>query len=138
MQVRLFTVEEANALLPDIDRHFDGIQKIMADMRELRDHLVDLRIVYGDDVDQDGNDGHDEYKEYHTEFTKRERELQEAMGRVTSFGCEIKDIENGLVDFHARRGEEIVLLCWKRGEPDIQAWHTLAAGYAGRRPLAEF
>lgn len=138
MQVRLFTVEEANAVLPEIDRHFERIQRIMADLRELRDHLVDLRIVYGDDVDQDDSDGHDEYEDYHTKFTEREKDLQEAMGHVTAFGCEVKDIENGLIDFHARRGEEIVYLCWRRGEPSIQAWHTQAAGYAGRRPIEEF
>ena len=49
--------------------------------------------------------------------------------------CELKDIEQGLIDFRTEREGREVYLCWKLGEPDIRWWHELDAGFAGRRPL---
>jgi hypothetical protein len=48
---------------------------------------------------------------------------------------EVKDIDEGLVDFPALQNGETVLLCWKLGEDEIRYWHTLEGGFAGRRPL---
>ena len=54
-------------------------------------------------------------------------------------GIILKGIEEGLVDFPAIRedGEE-VFLCWKEGEENVNFWHSLTAGYRGRRPITEF
>ncbi len=58
------------------------------------------------------------------------RELEE-------IGCEFKDFEKGLVDFHGRLEGREILWCWKSGEDRIAHWHELEAGYAGRQPLPE-
>jgi hypothetical protein len=55
--------------------------------------------------------------------------------RIAELGAVVKDPAQGLLDFPAlRRGEE-VCLCWRVGEDEIGFWHTLADGFAGRRPL---
>ena len=48
---------------------------------------------------------------------------------------QIKDIERGLVDFPAIIGGKEVFLCWEQDEEDIEFWHELDAGYAGRERL---
>ena len=47
----------------------------------------------------------------------------------------IKDIERGLIDFPAIVGGREVFLCWEKDEEDIEFWHDLDTGYAGRERL---
>jgi hypothetical protein len=49
----------------------------------------------------------------------------------------IKDLDRGLIDFPAILSGNEVFLCWEQGEDDIEFWHDLDAGYAGREPFAE-
>jgi hypothetical protein len=62
-------------------------------------------------------------------------EVNSLIERVQEMACELKDIEQGLIDFRTEREGREVYLCWKLGEPDIRWWHELDAGFAGRRPL---
>jgi hypothetical protein len=63
------------------------------------------------------------------------RELARVIDEIVAQGAQVKDIDEGLIDFPARSGGETVLLCWKLGEGEIRYWHTLEAGFAGRREL---
>jgi len=63
-------------------------------------------------------------------------EMQSLIQQIADLGCELKDIDQGLVDFPALMDGREVYLCWKLGEPAIAWWHELDAGFAGRRPLA--
>jgi hypothetical protein len=71
----------------------------------------------------------------------RERARREAAGLascvegIRELGALVKDLERGLVDFPARRGDEDVLLCWHVGEDEISHWHGLEEGFEGRKPL---
>ena len=68
-------------------------------------------------------------------------ELQEVAGiarcvaRIHEAGALVKDLDEGLVDFPARREGEDVLLCWRLGEEEIGYWHGLEEGFSGRKPL---
>jgi hypothetical protein len=55
--------------------------------------------------------------------------------RLHELGVVVKDLDEGLVDFPARRGREDVYLCWRVGEEAVEYWHGLNEGFAGRRPL---
>jgi hypothetical protein len=63
------------------------------------------------------------------------RELARVIDEIVERGVQVKDIDEGLIDFPARRGGETVLLCWKLGEDEIRYWHTVEDGFAGRREL---
>jgi len=53
-------------------------------------------------------------------------------------GILIKSLDDGLIDFpHVRSNNEEVYLCWKLGEHDINFWHRIPDGFAGRKPLSE-
>jgi hypothetical protein len=54
---------------------------------------------------------------------------------LQALGVLVKDLDQGLVDFPARNGDDEVLLCWRLGEDEVAFWHTLDDGFAGRRPL---
>ena len=63
------------------------------------------------------------------------RELAHAVDAIVEHGVEVKDVDEGLVDFPALHHGETVLLCWKLGEDEIGYWHSVEEGFAGRRPL---
>jgi hypothetical protein len=61
--------------------------------------------------------------------------LKEALEKIQEYGCLVKDLDVGLVDFPTLfRGEE-VYLCWKLGETGIQFWHGVHEGFRGRKPI---
>ena len=61
--------------------------------------------------------------------------LKTAIEKIQEYGCVIKDLDIGLVDFPTLfRGQE-VYLCWKMGESGIGYWHGVEEGFAGRKPI---
>ena len=61
--------------------------------------------------------------------------IQATVDELESLGCELKDVQQGLVDFRSVRNGEEVYLCWRQGEERISHWHTLESGFAGRQPI---
>lgn len=130
--MRHFTVEEANAALVEV--------------RPLVEHMVERRRAHVEALErQEELEGHirgngggippAELAESAAEVERLERELARAVDELVDLGVQVKDLDEGLVDFPARRGDRTVLLCWKLGEDDIGYWHTVEDGFAGRRPL---
>jgi hypothetical protein len=64
-------------------------------------------------------------------------DLQTVVDRLAEEGVQVKDPEQGLVDFPARRAGRTVWLCWKVGESSVSHWHEVDAGFAGRRTIDE-
>jgi hypothetical protein len=62
-------------------------------------------------------------------------ELEHFQGELAALGVEFKDYVQGLADFPAQRDGRTVYLCWRLGEPAVEFWHEVDAGYAGRQPL---
>ena len=135
MVVRLFSVEEANSLVDRLEAILARAQGTLDGLRTARDQLIDMRIIWGEKILDPACDDHEEYVRYREEFTRREAELAKVTEEVTGLGCEVKDIELGLVDFAAARGEEVVYLCWRKGEPKVGYWHSQTDGFAGRQPI---
>src|SRR3954453_2530940 len=63
-------------------------------------------------------------------------ELQRAIAELQAADVVVRDVVRGLVDFPALRDGAEIYLCWLGAEPEIEPWHDLDAGFAGRRPLA--
>jgi hypothetical protein len=69
---------------------------------------------------------------------EREKALKEAtdtVAEIDEIGVQVKDLEQGLLDFPCVMDGRTVLLCWKLGEKEIGFWHTPEDGFAGRKPL---
>lgn len=61
--------------------------------------------------------------------------LEAGVKGIMNMGVTVKDVDEGLVDFLGRRNGREIYLCWKYGEDDIDYWHDLTAGFAGRQPI---
>jgi hypothetical protein len=67
--------------------------------------------------------------------TKFESSVRDALERIQSTGCIVKDLDIGLLDFPARIDNKDVYLCWKLGEDRIRFYHAQDEGFAGRKPI---
>ena len=130
--MRHFTPEEANAALPDV--------------RPLVERMVEHRRAHVEALERQeelegrirGNGGGippAELAETAAEVERHARELARAVDDIVELGVEVKDLDEGLVDFPALRRGETVLLCWQLGEDEVGYWHSVEDGFAGRRRL---
>ena len=134
MPPRLFTVDEANDLLPSLE---PLVRRLMEKRLQLRRNQA---VVGEFRTRAAGNGGAllgGRFTEAKQEVQRLAAELSEGIREIESWGCQVKDLDIGLVDFPARRGREQVLLCWRLGESRIAFWHGLEEGFAGRKPLED-
>ncbi|MBI3332778.1 MAG: DUF2203 domain-containing protein [Candidatus Omnitrophica bacterium] len=131
----LFTVEEVNRLLPQVGT-------VLRELRERRDAL--LKLEEGMAVEQlswlreDGTvspKAQEGVKNLEERMEGERQAFEEHLERLGDLGAQLKDLDEGLVDFFAARGETLIYLCWKEGEDRIRFWHDLESGFAGRQPL---
>ncbi len=71
------------------------------------------------------------------EREKAVHRVRDAMAEIDAIGVQVKDLDIGLLDFPCKVNNEVVLLCWKLGEPSITHWHGMEEGFAGRKPINE-
>lgn len=70
------------------------------------------------------------------QYAKILMDLTSQTGELEALGVQLKDFDRGLVDFPSLREGRVVLLCWQIGDGDeLQWWHDVEAGFAGREPL---
>jgi len=67
----------------------------------------------------------------------RSKAFEQEILQLDKMGVQLKDLDQGLVDFFTTYEDRLVYLCWKEGEDQIRFWHDLEAGFAGRRPIEE-
>lgn len=124
--MKLFTLEEANELLPEIRKKLIRIQKLYAAVGEMRDEASAAASASEFGGGMEGGSGY-----VHSLY-----EIGKITTEINAAGVQLKDYSRGLIDFPSRRGDRIVLLCWQLGEGDeIEWWHDTDAGFAGRQPL---
>jgi hypothetical protein len=133
MDVRkLFTEDEANRLIP-------RLTELLSQLRQLREEGKALQIQLAGEELKIGWNGHDVSEAEIGAIHGRLGELMDAAGAIVreiqGHGCELKDVDMGLVDFPSLRDGREVYLCWRLGEPKLMYWHEIDAGFAGRQPL---
>jgi hypothetical protein len=133
MKRRLFTLEEANQLVPWLERTFQRLNSSMGRMETLKGRLSELQRVQ---LRLNGTFGrYNEMNSMQSELEEMGKELQGIVDDIVAEGIIIRDIPRGLVDFpHLREGRE-VYLCWVSGEQSIDFWHETNRGFDHREPL---
>jgi hypothetical protein len=132
VEERYFTVEEANEALVEVRPLTEELvahRRALVELQE-RQSALTTRIA--------GNGGNVEPSELQDVQERLDEEvagIARCVARIHELGALVKDLDDGLVDFPAKREGDDVLLCWHLGEDEIAFWHGLDEGYSGRRPL---
>jgi hypothetical protein len=124
--MKLFTLEEANQLLSTVRPILLQIQSRHARIAEFKEpaQAAASSAQFGG-----GMAGGSVY-------VKSLYELGKLTLEIDALGVQLKDYARGLIDFPAMRDGRVVLLCWQIGEgEEIEWWHDLETGFAGRQPL---
>lgn len=127
MQLRFekhYTREEARALLPEIRRWLAGLNQLRKDVERFEGRLSQMAAKSSDIGGETVND-----------WIRALADMQEILVEFQRRQIFIKDLDRGLVDFPAILGGREVFLCWEADEEDIEFWHDLESGFAGRERL---
>ncbi|MGA2166823.1 MAG: DUF2203 domain-containing protein [Terracidiphilus sp.] len=133
--MKTFTLEEAQSLLPVLEsllkRAIEGKQSA----EEVESGLAELarRIYLSGGMRVDVGKVAKSRAEMETHLQR----VRESIAEIDSIGVQVKDIDAGLLDFPCRLDDQVVLLCWRMGEPSIEHWHTVDSGFQGRQPVDE-
>lgn len=133
MPQRVFTLEEANYLLPWLERTF---QRLISSRERLEDARERLTGIQRELQRRNGTfSRYTELNSMQSELDSMDKELNDIVEEIIAQGIIIRDIPRGLVDFpHLRNGRE-VYLCWISGEESIGYWHETNRGFEHRQPL---
>jgi len=132
---KTFTLAEAQNLLPLVEgllnRAIEGKDKAQSIEREMQ--ALNQRIFLSGGLQVDVVAA----ARRRAEQTAAVRRAQDAVSELGAIGVQLKDLDKGLLDFPCLLEGEVVLLCWKLGEPEIAHWHTMESGFSGRQPIDE-
>jgi hypothetical protein len=135
MAKRYFTVEEANALLPDLRVILEDLQARRQELEERQQTLEAIRQQAG------GNGyrlGGDEFSRLKQEAEFILEECNNAITKIETLGCLLKDLHLCLIDFPSLRDGREVFLCWKPDEAEVTHWHGPTEGFEGRKPIRPY
>ena len=132
MQERIFTLAEANDLVPWLEERFEAMAPLRAELVRQQESLLSLLRRRRSNGHSSSEEEISETQRIVSQLTQR---LQDAVSEITSRGILVRDIGRGLVDFPSNQGGNTVYLCWQRGEPSIDWWHPTDTGFSGRQRL---
>jgi hypothetical protein len=134
-EIKVLTLEEANASLPQV-------KVILKSLRELRDKVLRIQAqIEIEEMTGANSEGllslsaQKAVALQMSEFQAQTQHFEALLKELFDLGAHLKDLNIGLIDFFSLRNKEMVLLCWKEGEPEIQHWHTLEGGFQNRQRL---
>lgn len=123
---RHFSLEEARKELTAVHALVSKLVELKASLNAVGWDISRHRYFGGMGPNGDGS------------FPAEMEQLVEIIRSLERKGVYVKGIDEGLIDFpHIRENGEEVYLCWKLGEDDIDYWHTIPEGFAGRRKVED-
>ena len=125
--MKIFSVEEANSLLPAVRQI---VRKIQRAHTKIISHQSEAKQAA--EYAEQGGGGIPSGVAYAALLM----DMTARVGEIEALGVQLKDFSRGLIDFPSLRDGRVVLLCWQLGEGDrLEWWHDVDAGFAGRTPL---
>ena len=121
---RHYTQDEARQLLPQVRQWLKQLAHLQAELQQCEKRMSGLMAP-----------GCDLGGELVNRWIRTLAEIGGVLAEFTRREIQVKDVERGLVDFPAIMGGREVFLCWEQDDEDIEFWHDLDAGYAGRERL---
>jgi len=133
--MKTFTLDEAQSLLPVLE---SLLKRAMEDRRSAESVESDLtglaqRIYLSGGMKVNTAN----VSKQRAEVEEHLKRARESVAEIDAIGVQVKDLDSGLLDFPCRVDDEVVLLCWRMGEPAIEHWHTVESGFQGRQRVDE-
>jgi hypothetical protein len=131
--IHIFTLAEANAAL-------ERVRELLSVLRAMRRHIVGMQAQV--DIEELSAPSPSQRDRERIDALLREIEhdvhlFHKTTQELNAVGCELKDLEKGLVDFYGMRDNQVVYFCWQEGETSISHWHPLESGFQGRQKLED-
>ena len=121
-----FSTSDANKILPSVIKKFNYSKMLKNEIRKMEKQMsLDLTSKT--------------LKEYTTlkqKLNTAVTKFYQSIEDLESIGVVLKGLEQGLLDFPAKRFDEEIWLCWKEGETEIKFWHEKDSGFMGRKPIS--
>jgi hypothetical protein len=125
--VKYFSVAEAEALIPDLERIFEAVIELAAKAEAKAERIRGMA---------------EDEKRHVSDLAIEKSQLQflaNAMNdwfrKIADLGALPKGIDPALVDFPHRLAGQDVYLCWKLGDQKITHYHGMDEGFGGRKAL---
>ena len=124
----LFTVDQANTILPKVKKRFDEILFCKNNVIDIQEELQNL---------SDSNCSFEKFIKKKQELNHAVTSLYSMIQKLEDMGIMIKSVDEGLLDFPSIRYDEEIWLCWKYGENQVKFWHGKEEGFMGRKPIPQ-
>jgi hypothetical protein len=128
---RLFTVNEANELLPTLRPLVEQILENIRRLKAASETVIRKERLNPEAPNLMARLGED------NEIARLIGQVKGWVEEINGYGCVCKGVEQGLIDFPCMLGAEVVFLCWQIGESNVGHWHRIEDGFAGRKPLLD-
>ena len=122
-----FSVNTANKILPTVIKKFNY-------SKMLKNEIIKIEKQMG--MDLTSKTSMEEYTTIKQKLNTLVTKFYQSIEDLESLGVVLKGLEQGLLDFPAKRFDEEIWLCWKEGETTIRFWHEKDSGFMGRKPIS--
>ena len=124
---RYFSLTDANKILPTVIKKFNY-------SKMLKNEIIKIEQQIGSDFTS--KTSMEDYIILKQKLNRKVTEFYQSIEDLESLGVVLKGLEQGLLDFPAKRFDEEIWLCWKEGETEIKFWHEKNSGFMGRKPIS--
>ena len=122
-----FSVNDANEILPTVIKKFNHAKKMKDEVMKM-EHQLTSGITQTTSLE--------EYATIKRELNSTVTKFYQSIEDLESTGVFLKGLDEGLLDFPAKRFDDEIWLCWKEGETEIKFWHEKDIGFMGRKPIS--
>ena len=122
-----FSITDANKILPTVIKKFNY-------SKTLKNEIITIEQQIGSD--STSKTSMVDYTILKQKLNRKVTEFYQSIEDLESLGVVLKGLEQGLLDFPAKRFDEEIWLCWKEGETEIKFWHEKDTGFMGRKPIS--
>ena len=122
-----FSLPDANKILPTVIKKFNY-------SKMLKNEIIKIEQQISSDFTS--KTSMEDYTILKQKLNGKVTEFYQSIEDLESLGVVLKGLEQGLLDFPAKRFDEEIWLCWKEGETEIKFWHEKNSGFMGRKPIS--
>ena len=122
-----FSISDANKILQSVIKKFNYSKMLKNEIIKMEKQMS---------LDLTSKTSMKDYIILKQKLNAKVTEFYQSIEDLESIGVVLKGLEQGLLDFPAKRFDEEIWLCWKEGETEIKFWHEKDSGFMGRKPIS--